>query len=485
MKDNRIRGKIRSKSDPRKVIADAELFNTGWQELEAALTLPEYHNYSSKNLQLQLSVLPPESNIQTRLPRLAAKASYPVGFELLHIVYAFHIKVLQARKSGDERETEALFQLFLSLSKLISEDEPPNDGLVELIHFSFIRAVSANFSEPLSKTLLTPIQQSQLEEIEAELTAINTLKDQEVGNSIDNWKSAGIISRITGFDTFGSLSPPLKANELEPERRFWQTILERYAVLFTSGILFFFAAIFAGRFRTRKPLPLIARQLERTVTLRKLALLAILIGMAVLLHHFFWTRMTRFGYLQYSWVTTPAHLNHLIIVAALLLILAINTGRFLSYKRLAPLHLAKRLPLTSWWPVPLAIMAYPLSALPLVDSFMGDEMIPLVLAALFIFWIFWLIFRRFSVTPSQRIANALAARYACLILVMLSIFSLATLPILELRSKYWFGLDHLNDTNQHPYGMNRIGSETTLIFHQRFLDLHQRLAELGAQAPPP
>ena len=301
--------------------------------------------------------------------------------------------------------------------------------------------------------------------------------------------SAGIVTHLTApaVSGYATLVSPLTDEDLQPERRFWQTILERYAI-FAIAILLFFLSLILLIDKKKKPFKQVAASLWETIPTRSLFGWSFLLTTITVFIHWAWTRLTPVGALDKSWFATQFEPQgyHLILLGLLLFTFCLTLARYRIRKRLALLNLCEPLPLLSWWPIPFLILAYPLCALRQL-GFDGvfAEQIPLALSAIFVCWILWLLRGIAIEGRTSRITQELVARYTGFLLILPTLLAVVSMPFLkEMSERKWFQSDHLNSTNESPYGLNSLESEVTLALFERQKNFHQKLSEIQSQALP-
>lgn len=490
-KNRSYRKRTTPKGTPHKVITDPELFAQGFKQLEEALDLPHHQNYRNKNRSSKLATLPPETDILSRFTRFSVKANQYYDPSLLYFIEAISIKAEDFQKSNNSSSLQALFSLSLKLSQHYNNE--PSDFIAELVYSAYLKRISEIFSRSEVKRLLSEIQRTQLQEIVEESQFQSQIKKTTASSDFyeQHGQEAGLLTLFTSPPAFrfSSLVSPLSKQEIEPERRYWQALLEHFFCFGISAILFLASILLLNSGKKKNSLNQISLQLERFTPTHHLICFSFLVAGFSFFIHWFWTRATPIGVLDKAWFSTPSqphtHAHHLLILGILTFTSAITFGRFLAFRRLARIQLCSPLSPLFWWPIPFLIICYPLTALIQFDfTFPFSEHLPSLLLFLITSWFLWFLFRLLTASTPTRLAEKLATRYASTLLTAPIFCSLIAIPLLEQAELHWIRHDHYNSTNLHPHGYNRLEHDVSLALFKRHQSLLQKLAELDSASTP-
>ena len=481
---------------PRRLISDPELFSIAMDQLRAALQLPQYENYVYANLTRQLAILPPETDLRSRRKRQLVKEYYFGDYTLFGLLEAIQIQAIANLRKQEFQEFRDLFDLSVSIPDHYCQK--PDSVSQDLLTSSYWPLLSKTFSQPEFKRHLTTNQQEQLQVIVEFCEDLQDSQDYfDYGNPTLEGVGPETYESLFWYDgDYTKLVPPYTAEELTPERLYWQSALERLAAFAMAILFFLFSLVLFAPFKKKKPLHQIASKSEQPIPSARLLVYSTLVTIAALSAHLAITRLTPLGGLERSWSFYQyfPQIPNLLILACLTLVLTFNFARYLVRKRLAPLHLANPLRWFSWWPAILVLLLYPLTAL---YKFYEDpptvlwevlaeylEKIPLMLLGIFSLWLLWLLFRSLTGDRTNQLSRKLIARYTAYLLIVPTLVATLANPLLYANETKWFKRDHFLSTNENPYGLNRVASDVTLALFQRQKDLNQKLTEMRAQAPP-
>lgn len=469
---------------PRKIIADQALFDEGFDQLRTAVALPTFQDYSLINQQDKLATLPPETGMKSRIARLVTKADSSFDSSLLTFASTIDAAAYEQQKTENSQGIRELFDLSLTLFQYYNAE--PSLFIPALVTSSYLTSINTIFSNPDVEKHLTPLQKQQIDIIAQEVDFLSK-GSKTVKKERELSLGSGMLTRLSTAipDKYFHLTSPPSAEEIKPERYYWQTVLERIAGFFIGMLLFLLSCILVGPFKKKKPLNQITSRFLLTTSTRQLLFTSLLISILAIGVHLLWTRLTPLGMLNRSWMSgSLAHLSHLVAFFLLILVSSILTARHLAAKRLSPLQLAKPFRLRSAWPLVLLVLAYPLCGLADTRKLgVLNDKVHLIILAILGAWFLWLFFNSLRTHQSLRLGQKLALRYTGILLVVPTFLAICSIPIAEIRGAYWIKRDHFNSTNHHPHGMGRFESDLTLAFFERQQKLQQKLTELQASDP--
>lgn len=504
IRNKAYRGRRSAVTIPRRIISDPERFNEAIAQLKKATKTQQYQNHGHTNLTRQLAILPPETDLHSRRARQFVETHQPGDYSLVRFDDAIKILVEDHLKKQEFQSLRDLFDLSISLP--VHYSQHPSDIILFLNNRRIWPSLSKTFSQPEIQKHLTNIQQKQLQVITQEvafheecLTAHRekcySLSSSE--HQDPSLQGAGPCSgsSIGYVSPYLSLVSPPAAEELIPERLYWQAALERVAAFAMALLFLILSLILFVPFRKKKALHQVGSHFDRSTPTASLLSFSLLITAIAFASHLVITRLTPLGGLETSWLTTYylfPQAPHLLILTCLILVFAFTLARHLVRKRLAPLHLATPLKRISWWPIFLVLLVYPLTAL---HKFYEDpptvgwevcaeylERIPLLLLAIFSFWLLWLLFRSLTGDRTNRLSRKLITRYTAYLLVVPTLAAILANPLLRFQEIKWFKRDHFLSTNEFHYGLSRFENDVTLALFQRQDALIQKLTELKSQA---
>ena len=478
------------------VITKPEVFNNAMAQMEEAIRLPRYQNYTRENLARRLAILPDETNLHSRQARQFIKFSQGWDRSLDTFTKAFDAKAEELLKNNEFEQLQELFDLSIRLPLHYSSGSLDSWSVYVVV--SYWETLSKIFSRPNLRKHLSNSQQAQLQAIVDEANFLRKMRNDSFSFKETDSAAlgAGPMADFFFFGCYFSLATPPTAQELAPERLYWQAALERVTAFMMATLFILFSLICSAPFRKKKSFHQVALHFDRSTSTARLVSYSALIAATGLSVHFLITRFTPLGDLGRSWLTFSIFPQgpHLLTLAVFILILAISLARHLVRQRLASLNLATPLHWISWWPLLLALLCYPLSNLlaffenspnshweDLADYF---EQIPLLILSVFSLWLISLLFKTHTGDGINRLSNKLIFRYTAYLLFVPTLVAIFATSLLRLNEIKWFKRDHFLSTNEYPYALSRFDSDINLALHQRQKDLQQKLTELRAQAPP-